>query len=57
VREERALDVLYGLEAEGVFFLRGLDLFARAAAVQNLNRNFEADRFNLGLSVGGQWRP
>jgi hypothetical protein len=55
--EPRAIDVMHGVELDGVFFLRGLDLHARLSAIQNLNRNFQDDRFNLGVAVGAQWRP
>jgi hypothetical protein len=56
VPQPSGLDVLYGVDADALVFRRGLDLTARLSVAQNLNRNFQADRFNLGGAVGVQWR-
>jgi hypothetical protein len=45
-------DVIYGVSAEGVRAWRRLELFGRLSLMNNINRNFSADRANLGLSTG-----
>jgi hypothetical protein len=56
VEQPSGVDVVYGLDAEALVFLRGLDLTARVSAAHNLNRNFADDRFNLGAAVGVRMR-
>jgi hypothetical protein len=48
----RDVDVVHALESEGLFFIDRFDLFVGVRAVQNFNRNFDGDVFNLGASLG-----
>jgi hypothetical protein len=45
-------DVLHVLSAESTRRARGVELFTRAAAMIELNRNFQKDQGNLSLAVG-----
>lgn len=52
---ERA-DVMHALAVDGVLFRRRADLLGGVTLVQNLNRDFARDAFNLNLSLGARAR-
>jgi hypothetical protein len=53
LEDPRSTDVMHTASAAALLFVRGgADLSAGLAAVQNLNRNFDSDAFNLNATLG-----
>lgn len=52
--DDRGIDVVHALGAEGVFFAGRMDLTAGVRWMRNYNRDFLSDRSNLNLTLGAR---